>query len=368
MSGIIKARDAIRDFLRKYDEIISPLFRFVAAWLMFWSINKLYGYSDLFGRSIVTFLLSVICALVSGPVAVLIGSAVIIFSSFFVSKEIGIITFLLFMIAYFMYLRMFPDCGWIIFFVPIMYILKLNYAIPLIVAIFAGASGMVPVAIGVFLYKYSFCVKEINDMLAAAVDKKDVDVYQYLIDNVLKDKEILFVAVVSALVILITAFIYILPFNYSWYVAIGVGGLFNIMIAMLTSASMSVDVAAGELVIGTIIGMLVGVLVTVCKRLVDYSRKEIVQFEDDDYYYYVKAIPKYSSARDKKQANNKKSEDAKKPAEGTRNTRPANSTGTRKPADGAERTVREQTQRTVAGNQRKPQRPQAQSQPKKENQ
>ena len=34
--------------------------------------------------------------------------------------------------------------------------------------------------------------------------------------------------------------------------------------------------------------------------MVDYSRKETVQFEDDDYYYYVKAIPKYNVTAKKK--------------------------------------------------------------------
>ena len=315
MSGILQVRDTIRDFLRKYDEVISPLFRFVAAWLMFWSINQLYGYSDLFARSIVTFLLSVICALVSGATATLIGSIVIIFNTFFVSKEIGIITFLLFMIIYFMYMRMFPRCGWILFFVPIMYIFKLNFAIPLVVAIFPGASGMVPVAIGIFLYKYAGCIKDINEMLITASDKEEIDIYTYLIDNLLKNKEILMMAIVFALVILVTFFIYKLPFDYSWYVAIGVGGLCNILFAMVCGVALDVEVPGGSLVLGTIIGILVGVIVMVCKRLVDFSRKEVVQFEDDDYYYYVKAIPKYNvSAKKKtvKQVTSKRTEEKSK--------------------------------------------------------
>ncbi|MBQ8924337.1 MAG: hypothetical protein IJ053_06030 [Lachnospiraceae bacterium] len=300
MSGILQVRDAIRDFLRRYDEVISPLFRFIAAWLMFWSINQLYGYSDLFERSIVIFLLSVICALISGAAATLIGSIVIIFNTFFVSKEIGIITFLLFMIIYFMYMRMFPQCGWILFFVPIMYIFKLNYAIPLVVAIFAGASGMVPAAIGIFLYKYSICVKDLSGMLSAAAENEEVDIYSYLIDNLLKNKEILMMAIVFALVILVTFFIYKLPFDYSWYVAIGVGGLCNILFAMICGVSLKVEISSGSLVFGTFIGILIGVMVMVCKRLVDFSRKEVVQFEDDDYYYYVKAIPKYNVSVKKK--------------------------------------------------------------------
>lgn len=316
MSGLIQVRDAIRNFLRRFDEVISPLFCFIAAWFMFWSINKLYGYSELFERGIVTFLLSVICALVSAPVAVLIGSVVIIFNCFFVSKEIGIIAVLVFIIIYCMYMRMFPDCAWILFFVPIMYIFKLTYAIPLIVAIFAGASGMVPAAIGIFLYKFAIGVSDVNDMLLTAVKKEDVDIYSYLIDNVLKNKEMLFTAIVFAIVILLTFFIYKLPFDYSWYVAIGAGGIINVLAFMIVGVMLDMETPFGSLVFGSFVGIIVTVAVQICKRLVDYSRKEVVQFEDDDYYYYVKAIPKYGVSEKKKTVkkmtgNSDKSDDEK---------------------------------------------------------
>ena len=300
MAGLIQVRDAIRNFLRRFDEIITPIFCFIAAWFMFWSINKLYGYSELFERGIVVFLLSVICALVSAPVAVLLGSIVIIFNCFFVAKSIGIIAALVFVIIYCMYMRMFPDCAWILFFVPIMYIFKMTYAIPLIVAIFAGASGMVPAAIGVFLYKFAIAVNDLSGMLTTAVKKDDVDVYSYLIDNVLKNKEMILTGVVFAIVILLTFFIYRLPFDYSWYVAIGAGGLINVLAFMIVSVMMDMQISFGSVIFGSFIGIIVTVIVQVCKRLVDYSRKEVVQFEDDDYYYYVKAIPKYGVSEKKK--------------------------------------------------------------------
>ena len=281
MAGLIQIRDAIRNFLRRFDEIITPIFCFIAAWFMFWSINKLYGYSELFERGIVVFLLSVICALVSAPVAVLLGSIVIIFNCFFVAKSIGVIAALVFLIIYCMYMRMFPDCAWILFFVPVMYIFKMTYAIPLIVAIFAGASGMVPAAIGVFLYKFAIAVNDLNGMLTTAVKKDDVDVYSYLIDNVLKNKEMILTGVVFAIVILLTFFIYRLPFDYSWYVAIGAGGLINVLAFMIVSVMMDMQISFGSVVFGSFIGIIVTVIVQICKRLVDYSRKEVVQFEDD---------------------------------------------------------------------------------------
>ena len=329
MAGLIQVRDAIRNFLRRFDEIITPIFCFIAAWFMFWSINKLYGYSELFERGIVVFLLSVICALVSAPVAVLLGSVVIIFNCFFVAKSIGIIATLVFIIIYCMYMRMFPNCAWILFFVPVMYIFKMTYAIPLIVAIFAGASGMVPAAIGVFLYKFAIAVNDLNGMLATAVKKDDVDVYSYLIDNVLKNKEMILTGIVFAIVILITFFIYRLPFDYSWYVAIGAGGLINVLAFMIVGVMMDMKISLGSVIFGSFIGILVTVIVQVCKRLVDYSRKEVIQFEDDDYYYYVKAIPKYGVSEKKKTVKRINGQDieanrAARPAKTVRQNNPEN--------------------------------------------
>ena len=44
--------------------------------------------------------------------------------------------------------------------------------------------------------------------------------------------------------------------------------------------------------IGVFLSILVELLVEFFCFMVDYTRIESVQFEDDDYYYYVKAVPK----------------------------------------------------------------------------
>ena len=50
----------------------------------------------------------------------------------------------------------------------------------------------------------------------------------------------------------------------------------------------------------------------------DYTRTEIVQFEDDDYYYYVKAVPKAlvaTSERSIKKINGESAREERKSAE-----------------------------------------------------
>lgn len=294
MSSLLTIRDTIRDFLRKFDEITTPIFRFVLAYIMFTSINSMYGYSDLFENGMVVFLLSVISALVSTPIVVFLGGVVIVMNSFAVATEVGICAVFLFILMYCMYMRVFPNTGWILALVPILYMWNLSYAIPIIVVIFAGASGIVPAAFGVVIYKFALYVSEVKELLVTASEEDAFLAYTYLIDSVLKNKEMLLSMIVYAVVILITFVIYKLPVDYAWYIAIGVGGIINVIAFMACGMMLDVEIQTGNVIFGTILGVIVAVIVQLCKSMVDYSRKETVQFEDDEYFYYVKAIPKYT--------------------------------------------------------------------------
>lgn len=294
MTGLLTVRDTIRDFLRKYDEITTPLLRFVAAFIVFHSINKMYGYSSLFDKSIILFLMSVICALVSDQVAVLVGGVMILVHAMSVSLEIGVMFLILVVLIYCMYMRMFQECGWILAFVPIMLMLKLYYAVPLVVVIFSGAAGIVPTAFGVILYYFSICVREIQD--GKMLEEEKFQAYTYIVDGIIKNKNILAMIIAAAIVILLTYIIYMLPFDYSWYVAIGVGGICNMIVTSMVNSVVGAQAASG-LVGGSLLGIILALFVQVCKRVADYSKKESVQFEDDDYYYYVKAIPKYNMGK-----------------------------------------------------------------------
>lgn len=351
MTGLLTVRDAIRDFLRKYDEITTPLLRFVAAFIVFHSINKMYGYSDLFDKSIVLFLMSVICALVSDQVAVLIGGMMILVNTLSVSVEIGVVFLILVILIYCMYMRMFQECGWILAFVPIMLMLKLYYAVPLIVVIFSGAAGIVPTAFGVVLYYFSTCVREIQE--GKLLDDEEFQAYTYIVDGIIKNKNILAMIIAAAVVILLTYIIYMLPFDYSWYVAIGVGGICNMIFTGMVNSAVGAEAASG-VVGGSLLGILLALFVQACKRIADYSKKESVQFEDDDYYYYVKAIPKYNMGKKEttKKEIAKKEETNRKAVSGGSNERKSVSERTEQPkisqnSDNAGRTAQ---RRDSAGN------------------
>ena len=82
-----------------------------------------------------------ICALVTGPVVVFLAGGVVAVHCFSVSMDVGVLCLLLFLVMYCSYIRMFQNTGYVLALVPILYMLKIPFAAPVMVAIFAGFSG-----------------------------------------------------------------------------------------------------------------------------------------------------------------------------------------------------------------------------------
>lgn len=309
MERVLMLRDTIRDYIRKFDEITQPLLRFIFSFIMFKSIQELYGYSDLFDRGIVVFLLALICALSSDVVAVLLGGIVLIVNSMSVSANVGLLHIVLFILMYCTYIRVFPNCAWILAFVPIMFMWKIYFVIPIIVVVFAGPTGIVPTAFGTLIYYVAQLVRDIK--LGDLTADKEFQAYNYIVENISKNKAIMTLIIIFAVVIMITYILYRLPYDYAFYVAIVIGGALNVLVTLLVDGATAADISMGKVVSGSFLGVVIGLLVQTCKSLLDYAHKEVVQFEDDEYYYYVKAIPKLSS---KKKPESPKTKDTVKQA------------------------------------------------------
>ena len=94
--------------------------------------------------------------------------------------------------------------------------------------------------------------------------------------------------------------IYRMSVEYSWYAAIIVGGLFEIILFLIGNVVLEASISVGQILLGSVCAVIIGVIVQFFKTVVDYSRVENTQFEDDEYYYYVKAVPKIAMAKQQK--------------------------------------------------------------------
>ena len=299
MSGIFKIKNAIRNFCRKEDELITPIFRFIFSYALFLTIQKLFGYNDLAGKKEVIFLLSVLASLLPDSFLFFMSGVVISLHCFSVSLETGAVFVIIFILMYCFYMRFFPRYAYVILMVPIFYLLGIPYAAPIIVAMTAGLLGFIPAAFGVVIYYFSLSVAEVSRMLAVTDSSmaEELAAFKHLIVSMISNKEMYTSAAIFAITVVITGILAKFTYDYAIYIAIAGGTVINIFGSIFAGYIMNQDVPMNQVVIGSIIGLIFAIVVRFGKGILDYKRTERVQFEDDEYYYYVKAVPKIDAEK-----------------------------------------------------------------------
>ncbi len=309
MTGILSIKNKLRDFCRKQDEIVSPIFRFIWMLIIFVTIQKMFHYSDLGSKKEITVLLSVLTALLPDGFLFVMAGALIGLHAFSVSLEVGAVFVVMYIIMFCVYIRFFPKYAYAMFLVPVFYVLGIPYAAPIAVAVIAGLGGMVPAVMGVVLYFFAGSVSEISRLLATEDVENEIEAFKMLSDVIIHNKEMYVAMIIFAVTIAVTSVLAKFSYDYAIYIAIAGGTVINILSSIFAGYVMSNDVDMAKVVFGSLIGIIFAVIVRAGQGILDYQHTERVQFEDDDYFYYVKAVPKIDSEKKNKKAASK--EDSK---------------------------------------------------------
>ena len=99
-------------------------------------------------------------------------------------------------------------------------------------------------------------------------------------------------AAALAAAVIVVFFIRRLETAHSWTIAIIAGNVMILFVLLFGDMQFDTNLDLQKVFIGVGLSLILEFLVEFFCFMVDYTRIESVQFEDDDYYYYVKAVPK----------------------------------------------------------------------------
>ena len=306
MKYLLKIRNRIRDAIREYDEIVTPVLKFIWCFVCFYSIHMMFGYSDLFGQIPVIFLLSVIFAIFSDKFMFFVAGIIFTMNVYEVSLEAAILFGVIYIAIYCMYIRFFPNYGYVIFLAAICCMIHMEFLIPLVVGMIAGVGGIVPAAAGLLIYNFSVALKDIDQMNKSLTAPEGTEAFKFLVENVLKDKNMMLMAIVFAVAIIVIHIVRKISFNYSVYVAVLLGAVSSVGAYVVAAGSLGIETDIPSVLLGTFMGLVFALVIQVFRGILDYKHTENVQFEDDDYYYYVKAVPKIDPEKKKHVAPKRK--------------------------------------------------------------
>ena len=175
---------------------------------------------------------------------------------------------------------------------PLLFAFRIPYVMPVAMGLLGGPMSVASVSCGVVVY---YIVKFMTDnvtIFSAADAETGSQKFRIMLDGILDNKAMLVTIVVFALVLLIVYVIRRLSVDNVWTMAIISGISVCAVLLLVCEFIMELQFSVIAIAIGSIVSFFICLGIQFLEFNVDYTRTEIVQFEDDEYYYYVKAVPK----------------------------------------------------------------------------
>ena len=191
-----------------------------------------------------------------------------------------------------MYYGFQPGDSYLLLITPIFYILKIPYAVPLLVGLSKTPIAVVPVGCGTFIYYVLQYVKQNAGVLTNDASLDIAQKYVQIMKSMMGNKLMMLMIVSCVAGVFVVYLIRRLSIDYAWIIAIVVGAIAQLTVIFIGDYIFDVSAPMAQLLLGTLGSMLIAGIYNFLIFSVDYSRTEYIQFEDDDYYYYVKAVPK----------------------------------------------------------------------------
>lgn len=292
MDTLYEIKTRIITFIEKNEVYVKPAAKFILLLMAYLMVHLNLGYYAKLNNIFIPLILSVGSAIVPMGLGAVILGLYTAANLYGLGIEIAGIFLLLMLLAYLLYFRFAREKAYLTVLTPVLSMLGIPYAMPIATGLTSAPAASMSVIVGVIMFYFLKGIKANEELLLASEDALKTTKLHIALEQILTNKEMWLIVAAFFFINVIVYFIRRLAIKEAWKIAIGVGGVVQLLLILI-----------GKLIIGNpygILGLILGSIVSVLICLVfqfmvfdlDYQRIERVQFEDDNYYYYVRAVPK----------------------------------------------------------------------------
>jgi len=253
--------------------------------------------------------LALICAFFPLTVLVTVAAGVVLLQLYTLSLPVMAVTLIFLLLLYIMLLRFVPQRIWLVLVVLLAYIYDLPFALPVVFGLLGTTFFVVPLICGTIIYYILHYVA--TGYAAYVMEGLEIQgVIEIVVNFTQHSLENMEMWVMAAILVVCMLFVYAIrtrSFPHSWKVAIGIGTIALAVSIVMGPPVVGLDFSEG--LFGVILmSIVVGFVLEFLFFSVDYSKTEMLQFEDNEYYYYVKAIPKLGIVKEDRKIIDEKEE------------------------------------------------------------
>ena len=292
MTGLLELREYLKQSYAKYEIYLKPCVKFLTALVSLIAINTSMGYMSVLERPAVVLVIALMSSFMPKNFVVVVSAMWIILHSFSLAVECAVVVAAVFAIMFLLYFRFSPKDTMVVLLTPLLFVCKIPYVMPVAMGLLGGPMAVVSVSCGVIVYYAMKFMADNATVFSAADAETGSQKFKIMLDGILDNKAMLITIAVFALVLIIVYFIRKLSVDYAWIIAIISGMSICAILLLVCEFIMELKFSVVGIVLGSVGALLVCLAIQFLEFNVDYTRTELVQFEDDEYYYYVKAVPK----------------------------------------------------------------------------
>ncbi len=292
MMSLLVFKERLKDFYARFEIYITPVIKFLFSLLAFSLMNKNIGFMTKLTEPYIPLVLALVCSFLPYGAISFLAAGFMLAHLSGISLEITLVMAVFIVVVGLLYYGFQPGDSYLLVLTPVFFLLKIPYAIPLIVGLSGSVISVIPVSCGVFIYYTLLYVKQNAGVLTNDMSVDQVVKFMQLMKVLLSNKLMLVMVTAFALSLVVVAVTRSLSMDYSWIIAIVAGSIAQLSVIFVGDIVADVSVSVIRLLVGILFSIVISGIYTFFVFAVDYSRTEYVQFEDDDYYYYVKAVPK----------------------------------------------------------------------------
>lgn len=293
LTSIFEIRKKIIEAYGQFEYIIVPVFKFAVAFLLILTINNHIGFNLGLTNKLLDVIIALICTLVPTNFMAGIIMVLVLAHLYTLSLETMIVGAVIFLLMFLLYFRFSPKDTIMILLLPLAFIARVEYAVPVVAGLLFAPGSAVGVGFGVVIVKYLSYVEQNKAVLGnSEIGPATVDNFRNIVDALLQNRSMWIMAAAFAAAAIVVFFIRRLETAHSWTIAIIAGSVMELFVLLFGDMQYDTNIDLAKVFLGVGLSLIVELLVEFFCFMVDYTRIESVQFEDDDYYYYVKAVPK----------------------------------------------------------------------------
>lgn len=292
MMGLLVFKEQLKTFYAKNSVLVGAATKFLLMFIAIYEINKNAGFVPKLNGIVVPVLLGLVgMCLPYGAIAFFAGVFLLI-QLYSVSMEVAAITFIFLMLVVLLYYGFQPGDSILLLITPVLFFLKIPFAVPLIVGLAGSLLSIIPMSCGIFIYYVMLYVKQNTSFLTGDTQTELAQIFTQVVKSIIGNQTMLVMIIAFALSAMAVYLVKNLSINYSWGIAIISGVIAQLIVIFVGDFKFDVATSIPAMIVGMAVSAGIAAVYHFFVFAVDYTRTEYLQFEDDDYCYYVKAIPK----------------------------------------------------------------------------